>query len=222
MRSRRLSVALSGLSLAVSLACGSNQLPHARAAELLAPAIQSTTLSRALPALTYCMSAAKGFTFNGMSQMDFVATFRELKDKTTLYEAVAADVIRIELQEFAFDPSGRRPDSSCDAVHAQAKSAGYTSQHMRLAVVKTKLTKKATDAGLALGNVIDAATRELVEVTSVAPGRDGVVMAKYTWRWKPTKLGEALSLAADPPKEATARFRRFDDGWRVEDLGVPK
>ena len=204
-----------------TIGCGGSALTKPEAAALLPKAIEAT-LQKQLPALVYCMTAASGFTFSNMSQLDLVATFQNLQDKKTLYEPLAAGLIRIELQEFPFNPSRPSPDPSCDTLHAESKRGGYTSGQMRLAVVRTKPTEKATAAGLPSGTPIDVATRELVDVTSITPNRDGSTSVKYTWRWKATKIGEAMSVAAGTPSEATARFRRVDGAWRVEDSGVTK
>ena len=219
MRAFRRSIIAAGLSL--SFACGGTALTKPEAAALLPKAIEST-LQKQLPALVYCMTAATGFTFNNMSQLDLVATFQNLQDKKTLYEPLAADLIRIELQEFPFNASRPPPDPSCDAVHADAKRGGYTSGQMRLAVVRTKLTQKAIAAGIPHGTPIAVATRELVDVAAITPGRDGSTSVKYTWRWQPTKMAEAMAFSPGPPHDATARFRRVDGAWRVEDAGVAK
>jgi len=145
----------------VAIACGTSLPTKPEAAAALSKAIEST-LTRTLPASTYCMTANPDFSFKNMGQMDLVETFRNLKDKDPLYDAATAGVVRIELREFRFDPAGRSPDPSCDALHAQSRQNGYTSGQVRLAVVRTALTPKATASGVQLGKPIDVATRELV------------------------------------------------------------
>lgn len=206
-------------SLLVAIACGANVPTKPEAAAALSKAIEST-LKRTLPSSTYCMTANPDFSFKNMGQMDLVETFQNLKDKSPLYDAATAGVVRIELKEFRYDPAGRSPDPSCDALHAQSRQNGYTSGQVRLAVVRTTLTPKATAAGVQLDRPIDIATRELLDVTDVRSERGGAAAVKYTWRWKPTKMADAIGYTPPAPQEATARFRRSDSGWVVENTGV--
>jgi hypothetical protein len=185
----------------------------------LSTAIEST-LTRTLPASTYCMTANPDFSFANMGQVDFVATFQNLSDKDPLYDATRAGVVRVELKEFRFDPAGRSPDPSCDAVHAQSRQSGYTSQQVRLAVVRTTLTPQGAAAGVQFDTPIDVATRELVDVTDIAAPRGGTVAVTYTWQWKPTSMAEVIGYRPGAPQEATARFRKSDGGWVIEDAGV--
>ena len=90
---------------------------------------------------------------------------------------------------------------------------------MRLAVVRTTLTSKAAASGVQMDKPIEVATRELLDVTDVRSERGGAVV-KYTWRWKPTKMADAIGYTPAAPQEATAHFRRSDDGWVLEDAGV--
>ena len=203
----------------VAIACGANVPTKPEAAAALSKAIEST-LTRTLPSSTYCMTANPDFSFANMGQVDLVETFQNLRDKSPLYDAVTAGVVRIELKEFRFDPAGRSPDPSCDALHAQSRQNGYTSGQVRLAVVRTTLTPKATASGVQLDRPIDVATRELLDVTDVRPERGGAAAVKYTWRWKPTKMADAIGYTPAAPQEATARFRRSDGGWVVKDAGV--
>jgi len=220
LRVGRLAVlVLAASSPLVAIACGTSLPTKPEAAAALSKAIAST-LTRTLPASTYCMTANPDFSFKNMGQMDLVETFRNLKEKDPLYDAASAGVVRIELREFRFDPAGRSPDPSCDALHAQSRQNGYTSGQVRLAVVRTALTPKATASGVQLGKPIDVATRELVEVTDVRLERGRSAAVKYTWRWKPTKMAEAMGYSPPAPQEATARLRRSDGGWLVESAGV--
>ena len=155
-----------------------------------------------------------------MGQVDLVETFQNLKDRSPLYDAATAGVVRIELREFRFDPAGRSPERSCDVLHAQSKQRGYRSGQVRLAVVRITLTPKATASGVQLDRPIDVATREVVDVTDVRPERGGVAAVKYKWRWKPTKMADAMGYTPAAPQEATARFHRSDGGWVVKDAGV--
>jgi len=216
---RRALVVLAATSPLVVIACGANVPTKPEAAAALSRAIEST-LTRTLPSSTYCMTANPDFSFANMSQLDFVETFQNLNDKGPLHDAVTAGVVRIELKEFAFDPAGRSPDPSCDVVHAQSRQSGYTSRQVRLAVVRTSLTPKATASGVQLDRPIEVATRELLDVIDVRPERGGVAAVKYTWRWKPTKMADAIGYTPPAPQEATARFRRSDSGWVVENTGV--
>jgi hypothetical protein len=155
-----------------------------------------------------------------MGQIDFVEMLQNLKDKDPLYDATTAGVVRVELKEFRFDPAGRSPDPSCDAVHAQSRQGGYTSSQVRLVMVRTTLTRKGTAAGVKFDTPINVATREVVDVTDVRTERGGIVAVTYTWQWKPTPMAEVIGYTPTKPQEATARLRRSDDGWGVTDTGV--
>jgi hypothetical protein len=217
---RRLNLLLlAATSALAAVACGANVPTKPEAAAALSKAIEST-LTRTLPSSTYCMTANPDFSFANMGQMDLVETFQNLKDKTPLRDAATAGVVRIELREFPFDPAGRSPDRACDALHAQSRQQGHTSGQVRLAVVRTTLTPKATASGVQLGRSIDVATRELVDVTDVRPERGGAAAVKYSWRWKPTKMADAIGYRPAAPQEATARFQRSDTGWVVKDAGL--
>jgi hypothetical protein len=216
---RQAVVVLAATSPLIAIACGASVPTKPEAAAALSKAIEST-LTRTLPSSTYCMTANPDFSFSNMGQLDFVETFQNLRDKDPLRDAATAGVVRIELREFRFDPAGRSPDPSCDVLHAQSRQNGYTSRQVRLAVVRTTLTPKATASGVQLDRPIDVAHRELLDVTDVRRERGGAAAVKYTWRWKPTKMGEAIGYTPAAPKEATARLRRSDGGWVVNDAGV--
>ena len=210
---------LAATSSLVAIACGANVPTKPEAAAALSKAIEST-LTRTLPSSTYCMTANPDFSFANMGQVDLVETFQNLRDKSALYDAATAGAVRIELREFRFNPAGPSPDRSCDALHAQSRQKGYTSGQVRLAVVRTTLTQKAMASGVQLDKPTDVATRELVDVTDIRTERGGAAAVKYTWRWKPTKMGDAIGFTPSGPQEATARLRRSDGGWVVEDAGV--
>jgi hypothetical protein len=219
MTRRHLSLfTLTAASLVV-VACGASVPTKPEAAAALSKAIEST-LTRTLPASTYCTSTTPDFSFANMGQVDFVEMLQNLEDKGPLNEATKAGVVRVELKEFRFDPAGRSPDPSCDAVHAQSKRRGYTSSQVRLAVVRTTLTPKGTAAGVQFDTPIDVATREVVDVIDVRSERGGIVAVKYTWQWKPTTMAEMIGYTPPAPQEATARLRRSDAGWVVNDAGV--
>jgi len=203
----------------VAIACGANVPTKPEAAAALSKAIEST-LTRTLPSSTYCMTANPDFSFANMGQVDLVETFQNLRDKTPLRDAATAGVVRIELREFRFDPAGRSPDRSCDALHAQSRQTGLASGQVRLAVARITLTAKATASGVQLDRPIDIATRELLDVTDVRTERGGAVAVKYTWRWKPTKMADAIGYTPAAPQEATARVHRSDGGWVVKDAGL--
>ena len=154
-----------------------------------------------------------------MGQVDFVEMFQNLRDKEPLLDATKAGVVLVELKEFRFDPAGRSPDPSCDAVHAQSRQNGQTSRQVRLVMVRTTLTPKGTAAGVQFDRPIEVATREVVDVTDIRTDRGGVAV-KYTWRWAPTKMAEVLGYTPPAPQEAVARLRRSDGGWVVEDAGL--
>ena len=214
-----LRLVLGTTSLLVTIACGAKVPTKPEAAAALSKAIE-LTLSRTLPSSTYCMTANPDFSFANMGPMDLVETFQDLGDKTPLRDAATAGALRIELREFRFDPAGRSPDRSCDALHAQSRQRGHTSGQIRFAVVRTTLTPKATASGVQLDKPIDVATRELVEVIDVRPERGAAAAVKYTWRWKPTQMAEVIGFTPAAPQEATARFYRSDGGWVVKDAGL--
>jgi hypothetical protein len=166
------------------------------------------------------MTANPDFSFANLGQVDFVEMFQNLTDKGPLLDATMAGVVRVELTEFPFNPAGRSPHASCDAVHAQSRQSGYTSSQIRLAMVRTTLTPKATAAGVQFDTPVDVATREIVDVTDVRTERGGTVAVTYTWHWKPMTMAEVIGYTPPAPQEATARLRRSDDGWVVEDAGV--
>ena len=212
-------VVLAVAPLVFAIACGANVPAKPEAASALSKALAST-LSRTLPSLTYCMTANPDFSFQNMGQADLVATFQNLEDKGALYEAVTAGIVRIELREFRFDPAGRSPDRSCDALHAQSRQNGYRSGQIRLAVVRTTLTPKATASGVQLDTPIAVATRELVEVTDVRLERGGSAAVKYRWQWTPTTMAGTVGYTPAAAQDATARLRQSDGQWRVESTGV--
>lgn len=200
-------------------ACGASLPTKPEVAAAVGTAIEST-FKRTLPGATYCSTTTPDFSFTNMSQIDFVEMLQNVKDKEPLYEATTAGVVRVELKEFPFNPAGRSPDPSCDAVFAQSKQGGYSSSQVRLAMVRTTLTPKGTAAGVTFDTPIDVATREVVDVTNVQSERGGIVAVTYTWRWKPTSMAEVIGYTPAAPQEATARLRRSDTGWVVTESGV--
>lgn len=203
----------------VVVACGSSLPTQHEAAAILSGAIEST-LTRTLPSSTYCMTANPDFSFATLGQVDLVETFQNLSDKGPLHDAAMAGVFRVELKEFRFDPAGRSPHPSFDAVHAQSKQNGLTSRQVRFAMVRTTLTPKATAEGVQFDKPIEVARREVLDVTDVRTERGGTAAVKYTWRWKPTRLAEVIGYTPEAPQEATERLRRSDGGWAVSDAGV--
>ena len=208
---------LAAASLIV-VACGASLPTKPEAAAALSKAIEKK-LTRTLPALTYCMTANPDFSFEGVGQVDLVEMFQNLRDKDPLNDAARAGVVRVELKEFRFDPAGRSPDPSCEAVHAQSKKSGLTSSQVRLAMVRTTLTPKATAAGVQFDKPIEIATREVVDVTDIRTERGGAAV-KYTWAWKPTKMAEVIGYTPAAPQEAVAHLRRSDAGWVVDNAGL--
>jgi len=214
-------LAFATTSLLFTMACGAGVPAKPEAASAVSKAIEST-LKRTLPSLTYCMTANTDFSFATMGQVDLVATFENLAKKDALYDAVRAEVVRIDLKEFRFDPAGRSPDPSCDAMHERSKQGGYRSDQIRLAVVRTTLTAKGTAAGVTLDTPIDVATRALVDVTDVQPERAGSATVKYMWKWTPTKMAETIGFTPAAAQEATAILKHSKDGWVVEDAGIKR
>jgi hypothetical protein len=207
--------------LLFTIACGAGVPAKPEAASAVSQAIGST-LRRTLPSITYCMTANPDFTFANMGQVDLVATFQNLIDKEPLYEAVRAGGVHVEIKEFRFDPAGRSPDPSCEALHRQSTQNGLRRDQIRLAVVRTALTAKSAASGVKLDTPIDVATRELVDVIDIQPQRGGLAAVKYTWKWTPTKMAAAIGYEPAAAQEATARLRHSDGGWVVEDAGVKR
>lgn len=217
---RQASLVLAATLPLVAIACGATVPTNPEAAAALSKDIEST-LTRTLPSSTYCMTANPDFSVANMGQMDLVETFQNLKDKDPLRDAATAGVVRVELKEFRFDPAGRSPDPSCDALHTQLRQNGSRSGQVRLAVVRITLTPKAAASGVQLDKPIDVATRELLDVTDVRRERGGAVAVKYAWRWAPTTMADAIGYKPSAaPQEATALLRRADDGWVVAEAGV--
>jgi hypothetical protein len=206
---------LAATSLAL-VACGANVPTKSEAAAALSKAIESS-LTRTLPSSTYCQTVQPDYNLVTLGQIDLVAMLQNLQDKNPLYDATTAGVVRVELKEFRVNPGGRSPDPSCDALHAQYKSS---TGPVRFAVVRTTLTPKGTAAGVEFDRPIEIATRELVDVTEIRPERGGAALAKYTWRWKTTKMAEVIGYTPDAPKEAPATLRGSDAGWTVSEAGV--
>ena len=200
-------------------ACSATVPTNPEAAAALSTAIASP-VTRTLPSSSYCMAVNADYSFAGMGQVDFVEMLQNLVDKEPLYDATTAGIVRVELTEFRFNPAGRSPDPACDAVHAQSRQGGYTSGQVRLAVVRTTLTPKGTAAGIQLDTPVEVATREVVDVTDIRTERGGVVAVTYTWRWTPTPMAEVVGYTPGAPQEATARLRKSDDSWVVEDAGL--
>jgi len=203
----------------VVTACGPRVPTNQEAMAALSAAV-TLPLTRILPASAYCMTANPDFSFGTMGQVDFVEMFQNLTDKDPLLDATKAGVVRVELQEFRFNPAGSSPDPACDAVHAQSKASGYTGTQIRLAVVRPTLTPAGTAAGVRFDSPIEIATREVVEVKEIRSERGGAVAVHYTWRWAPTTMGQAIGYTPPAPQDATARLRKSDSGWTVEDAGV--
>lgn len=220
MFTRGLGLTFAAASLLFTIACGANVPAKPEASSLVAKAIESK-LTRTLPAATYCMTANPDFSFANMGQVDLVATFENLIDKTALYEGVRAEAVRIAIKEFPYDPAVRPTHPSCEAMHEQSKQRGLLRGQIRLAVVQSTLTDKATTAGVHLGTKIEVATRELVDVTEVVPERGGAVV-KYKWKWTPTAMAATIGYTPDEPKEATARLKHSNNGWAVEDTGIKR
>ena len=61
---------------------------------------------------------------------------------------------------------------------------------------------------------IPAAKRELVAITGIA--RQGnVADVEFTWRWTPVNEVGAALCSSGVHYRSTARFREYDDGWRI-------
>jgi hypothetical protein len=210
-------VAVLGAASMSAAACGASVPTKDEAAAALSKAVESS-LTRTIPASTYCMTVHPDFSFATAGQMDLVEMFQNLQDKTPLYDATTAGAVEIELKEFRASAAGRSPDPSCDAVLAQYKQNGGSGS-VRLAVVRTTLTPKGIAAGVQFDKPIEIATREVVDVTDIRAERGGAAV-KYTWRWKPTAMAAAIGYEAPAAKEATATLRRADGGWTVSDPGV--
>ncbi len=61
---------------------------------------------------------------------------------------------------------------------------------------------------------IPAARRELVAVSGIAK-QGNVADVEFTWRWSPLNEFGAALYPSDARYRSTARFRSYDDGWRI-------
>jgi hypothetical protein len=61
---------------------------------------------------------------------------------------------------------------------------------------------------------IPAAHRELVAVTGIAK-QGNAADVEFTWRWTPLNEVGAALYPSTAHYRSTARFREYDDGWRV-------
>jgi hypothetical protein len=61
---------------------------------------------------------------------------------------------------------------------------------------------------------IPAARRELVAITGMVK-QGNVAEIEFTWRWIPMNEVGAVLYAADVHYQSAARFRCYDDGWRL-------
>lgn len=220
MRPMRLTcLMLAATSLLFTMACGAAVPAKPEAAAALSKAIAST-LTKTVKSATYCQTVQADFSFVSMGQMDLVEMLQNVADKRPLNDAATAGAVKVDLKEFRVAPGGRSPDPSCDAQFAQyMQGAGGP---VRFAVVRTTLTPKGTAAGVEFDKPIEVATRELVEVTDIQPGHSGSVPVRYTWKWAPTKMAEAIGYTPAAAQEATALLKKADGGWVVEDAGVKR
>jgi hypothetical protein len=65
---------------------------------------------------------------------------------------------------------------------------------------------------------IPAARRELVAVTGIAK-QGNAADVEFTWRWTPLNEVGAALYPSTTHYRSTARFRDYDDGWRVVQSG---
>jgi hypothetical protein len=61
---------------------------------------------------------------------------------------------------------------------------------------------------------IPAAHRELVAITGIAK-QGNIADVEFTWRWTPLNEVGAALYPSNTRYRSTARFRDYDDGWRV-------
>ena len=64
---------------------------------------------------------------------------------------------------------------------------------------------------------IPVAGRTLLEMLSILPGEEGAA-CRFTWKWAPEKIGQALGLS-EAVHTAAAHFRRSGGGWRLLEEG---
>lgn len=91
---------------------------------------------------------------------------------------------------------------------------------------------------------VPTAEKEMLEVTGITKQSDSIIQVDYSWKWKPNEIGKALDTSTEEfkrlpeklkndllaPEElksknqtlswsgkqnGTAKFQKYDDGWRI-------
>lgn len=67
--------------------------------------------------------------------------------------------------------------------------------------------------------MIPTALRELLRVHPPVDISDEAAECRFTWKWKPNKIGKAVG-APDTTETSTVRFFRQEDGWFLEETSI--
>jgi hypothetical protein len=86
---------------------------------------------------------------------------------------------------------------------------------------KTTENVKFDSLGLVSSDVtvyrVVIAEKQLIEVTGIAMSEGGkTARVEFTWKWAPTAHAKLSNqVPSDKPKECSADFQLYDDGWRL-------
>jgi hypothetical protein len=85
-----------------------------------------------------------------------------------------------------------------------------------------RVSDKALSAGIpAKGQSVTIAKAQFDGVTGLSQNAAGTTVAGFDWRFARTEIGMRLGLPADTEvqlRHGSAQFKKYDDGWRLEQL----
>jgi hypothetical protein len=83
-----------------------------------------------------------------------------------------------------------------------------------------ELTAKAVDHNIMGDGDYEFARPDSFRITGITSESDSVSIVEFKWKWARTGLGESLvaPLSTDEYIFGLARFRLYDDGWRVDTI----
>lgn len=87
------------------------------------------------------------------------------------------------------------------------------------------ITKKALAAGIpATGGEYVVATKQMATVSGISVIDPATRRAEFYWHWIATPIATKIGVTPPPTTAATgtAMFRKYDDGWRVENVEIGK
>jgi hypothetical protein len=69
---------------------------------------------------------------------------------------------------------------------------------------------------------IPIASREFMAITGLTGGEQegSPVQADFNWRWTYNNIGNRLGTSDQQSHSSSALFRRYDDGWRLVEIGI--